>query len=101
MTNEINLTDLEKTMLVSTIAFWNYGDETEKEDNCVIFSANDLAEVTNFDVNTCKGVMGSLHKKGLFDVIERGVESGLTDEGIDAALHLRDMAAGGKFPIAD
>ena len=89
MTNETNMTDLEKTVLLATMAFWNYGDETEKEDNAVFFSANDLAEITDLDVKTCRGVMGSLHKKGLFDVIERGVESGLTDEGIDAALHLR------------
>jgi hypothetical protein len=95
MTNHINLTDLEKVVLKGTMPFWNYGNEFEKEDNVVIFNATDLSNTTGLGINTCKGVMSSLHKKGLFCDMECGYdaendyESGLTDTGIDTVLYLK------------
>jgi hypothetical protein len=89
-------TELEKTVLVACHAFWNYGDEFEKEDNAVMFNAEDIVRQTSLPINTVKGVMGSLYKKGLFVEMEGGglygnvIETGITDEGIDAVLALID-----------
>lgn len=86
----MNLTDLETTVLVASKAFWNYGDENEKFDNAVCFNIKDLAAETGLKINTLKGVVGSLFKKGLLCEMECGeqhqnIEIGITDEGIDAA----------------
>ena len=88
-----NLTDLEQTVLLACRGFWNYGDETEKEDNAVMFNVRDLREVTGLPMNTIKGVAGSLFKKNLFCEMEGGprggtVEFGITEEGIDKVLEL-------------
>ena len=94
-------TELEQQLLIACVAFWNYGDESEKDDNAVCFNASDLAKETGLPVATVKGGMGSLTKKGLFAPIETSrntLESGVTDEGIDAALQFK---RGGVMPIAD
>ena len=83
------LTKLEASIMKASINFWNYGDETEKDDNAVCFTAQDIATIVPMPTASIKGAMGSLHKKGLLYPIETSrntMESGITDEGIDAAL---------------
>ena len=87
----MNLTELETAVLIASKAFWNYGDETEKFDNAVIFSAKELSSETGIKINVLKGAVGSLFKKGLLCEMEGGenfknVEIGITDKGIDVAL---------------
>ena len=85
------LTQLEASILKASIKFWNYGDESEKEDNAVCFTAEDIATVIPLYTASIKGAMGSLHKKGYLCRIETSrdtTESGITDKGIDAALAL-------------
>ena len=85
------LTQLEASILKASIKFWNYGDESEKEDNAVCFTAQDIATILPLYVQSIKGAMGSLHKKGYLYPIETSrntMESGITDKGIDAALNL-------------
>lgn len=98
MTYDLNtLTDLEKVVLQASIAFWNYGDRSEKDDNAVAFNAKELAmECPDLNINTIKGVMGSLHKKGLFEAVEIGahgqiIESGMSDLGIDVVCDLHEI----------
>lgn len=85
-------TELEKKVLVACHAFWNYGTADEKEDNAVVFTAEDIAEIIEAPVNTVKGVFGSLYKKGLFVDMGKGcfgdIETGITEKGIDAVLEL-------------
>jgi hypothetical protein len=93
MTDVITLTKLEEQVLLATLAFWNYGDETEKQDNAVMFSLNDLRAEMGLPLNCLKGVVGSLFKKSIFCEMVGGeignqVEIGITDEGIDEALQL-------------
>ena len=89
----MTLTDLEKIVLKGTIAFWNYANREEKFDNAVLFNATELSVETGLPTNVVKGVMGSLHKKGLFHDMEGGgsrgiIESGVTDEGVDVVCDL-------------
>lgn len=86
-----NLTEMEQKVLVASMNFWNYGDETEKEDNAVMFNLKELSDKTGLKINTLKGVVGSLFKKNLFCEMEGGetgnlIEIGITDEGIDVTL---------------
>ena len=92
----MNLTMLEKAVLVASHSFWNYGDESEKEDNAVCFNVKDLSVKTGISIASLKGVVGSLFKKGLFCEMSCGeafqnVEIGITDAGIDAVLELKGM----------
>lgn len=93
MTDVITLTNLEEQVLLATLAFWNYGDEAEKQDNAVMFNLNDLRDETGYTLKSLKGIVGSLFKKGLFCEMVGGefgnqVEIGITDKGIDKVLQL-------------
>lgn len=81
-------TSLERIVITSFATAFNYSyPEAEKEDNATAINASDIVAQTQLDINTVKGVMGSLTKKGLLE--EWGDdhmlgESNITDEGIDA-----------------
>ena len=98
-----DLTDLEKIVLQASMAFWNYGTRDEKFDNAVVFNAKDLAgEIEDLSISQIKGVMGSLHKKGLFWDMECGdmgqfIESGISEEGIDLACDLCEAVLDGEI----
>lgn len=84
-------TENEKAVLKASMNFWNYGDESEKDDNAVMFNITELSSVTGMSKPVLKGIVGSLFKKGMFCEFEGGemgntIEIGITDEGIDAAL---------------
>lgn len=92
----MNLTDMEKTVLLATRSFWNYGNRMEKGDNAVVFDVRDLKESTNFTIPQIKGVVGSLFKKGLLCEMECGdlgqnTEIGITNEGIDMVCDLEGI----------
>lgn len=87
----MKLTELEKIVLESTLAFCNYDDpEVEKFDNAVIFNIRDLHLETDIGASALKGIVGSLYKKGFMEDMEGGAmkEIGLTDQGIETAFEL-------------
>ena len=98
-----NITNLEKDVLLATLAFWNYGDETELEDNAVIFNVKELKDETGHSLKTLKGVVGSLFKKGLLCEMESGemgnrVEIGITEDGIKWVLDTIEKEDGSIKP---
>lgn len=85
-------TDLEMQVIKSFSVAFNYSNaEDEISDNATAISAIDIAAATGLNVRTVKGVMGSLHKKGL--LIDWGGDlngnSAITEEGIEAHYSLK------------
>ena len=98
-----NITNLEKDVLLATLAFWNYGDETEIEDNAVFFDLRDLKDETGHSLKTLKGVVGSLFKKNMLCEMEGGptfneIGIGITEDGIKWVLETIEKEDGAIKP---
>jgi predicted transcriptional regulator len=77
------LTTLETLVIAAFNTNYNTAQD-EKDDNASWGNVKGIAKATVMELNTVKGVLGSLVKKGLvFDYNEDGMFS-LTDSGIDA-----------------
>lgn len=76
-----NLTPNEQIVLKAVIAFFNYGDETEKDDNAVMFNLKELKAETGISLQALKGITGSLFKKNLLCRMEGG-ETGTTSRWV-------------------
>lgn len=81
-------TDLELVVIKAFHPGFNYNNpEDEKADNATALTVEDVVGITKLNNLTAKGVIGSLHKKGLLvdwgEPDMKGI-SRVTDEGIDA-----------------
>ncbi len=69
MKNEMNLTQLEETLLNALI------DHLYAEEGFSDIEANDLAKWTNTDIKIVRGVLGSLIKKGIVSIFQQQGET--------------------------
>lgn len=92
-------TELETRVIKAMMVAFNYRNpENEKDDNATATNAKELAVATRLPVDTVKGIMGSLTKKGLMENwMEPGMEydTHITAFGIDEFYRLfPEMEAG-------
>lgn len=91
-----DLTSLEKIVIGAMTSVFNYGTaEDEIDDNAHVATVEDITTVTSLNIDTIKGVVGSLFKKDLLEEREYGeaheeMGFGCTEAGIRCAFRYED-----------